>query len=251
MSSLLTQTETNAWYRTPLGQKILSLEQQQINTSLARVFGYYAVSLGAMAPRKWDACPVRNKIELLPEPTNIPSHMMCMDFQQLACPDNSIDLFVLPHTLQQTQQPPNVLSEVARCLIPQGAVFIIGFNPYSLFGAWRWLQSPSQKFPWNGHYFSQSHLCTQLAKMDLMIEASQCFYFRPPINQLEALMKLRFLEALGPILWPHFGSVYTILARKQVGSLTPLKSSRMQNKTLSDYATTRSSSTLPRISHDD
>jgi ubiquinone/menaquinone biosynthesis C-methylase UbiE len=47
---------------------------------------------------------------------------------------NSLDLVVLPHTLELSLDPHATLREVERVLVPEGRVVISGLNPASLWG---------------------------------------------------------------------------------------------------------------------
>ncbi len=47
----------------------------------------------------------------------------------------SIDLLVLPHTLERCQSPHAAVREVARVLVPEGRVLIFGLNRWSVWGA--------------------------------------------------------------------------------------------------------------------
>ena len=44
---------------------------------------------------------------------------------------DSVDALLLPHTLELHDNPHEVLREVARVLIPEGHVVVLGFNPVS------------------------------------------------------------------------------------------------------------------------
>ena len=72
--------------------------------------------------------------------------------RRLPFPNQSLDLVVLPHTLELTRDPHQALAEVERVLMPEGRVVILGFNPTSR-GAcasgwavcakvWRWARKP-------------------------------------------------------------------------------------------------------------
>ncbi|MGT2427968.1 class I SAM-dependent methyltransferase [Cupriavidus basilensis] len=47
----------------------------------------------------------------------------------------SIDLITLPHILEFSEDPHEVLREVSRVLMPEGRVVVTCFNPMSLWGA--------------------------------------------------------------------------------------------------------------------
>ena len=56
------------------------------------------------------------------------------DFDALPFPQHSVDLVVLPHSLELARDPHQTLREVERVLVPEGRVVIAGFNPASLWG---------------------------------------------------------------------------------------------------------------------
>ena len=56
----------------------------------------------------------------------------------LPFPENSLDLIVLPHALEFTSDPHQLLREVYRAMRAEGQIVISGFNPFSLFGAKRY-----------------------------------------------------------------------------------------------------------------
>ncbi|MEE2979141.1 MAG: class I SAM-dependent methyltransferase, partial [Pseudomonadota bacterium] len=55
-------------------------------------------------------------------------------YDELPFASQSIDLVALPHVLEFTDDPHEVLREVARVLMPEGRLVITGFNPLSLWG---------------------------------------------------------------------------------------------------------------------
>ena len=54
---------------------------------------------------------------------------------ELPIATQSIDLVVLPHVLEFADEPHQILREVDRVLMPEGRLVIVGFNPWSLWGA--------------------------------------------------------------------------------------------------------------------
>ena len=65
-------------------------------------------------------------------PTSSPTRTGCRS------PENSLDLIVLPHALEFTDDPHLMLREAYRVIRPEGQIVIAGFNPFSLFGAKRY-----------------------------------------------------------------------------------------------------------------
>ncbi len=229
-----TLNDINTWYESLLGQRILALEQQQIDQCLERVFGYHAICLGPLSPLNLEHCSVSNKIEIAAEFSTKMRASAVVNFHSLPFADQSIDLFVLPHVLEFSPDPKAVLHEVSRCLIGNGYVLIFGFNASSLFGLWRWLQGRSHNFPWYGKFLSIRKLCRWLTEFHFVIEECHTFYFRPPFQYPEALKKLKFLEVLGPLIWSQSGASYAVLARREQACLTPIRTFRKSVQPIKD-----------------
>ena len=54
------------------------------------------------------------------------------DWKTLPIADDSADFVLLAHALEAADDPKSVLREAVRVLRPEGRIFIIGFNPFSL-----------------------------------------------------------------------------------------------------------------------
>src|SRR4029079_10049253 len=67
------------------------------------------------------------------------------DFRDLPIASNCADLVVLPHVVEFSEDPHQILREVARVLVPEGRVVVACFNPWSLWGFRRFFRG-------NGHY---------------------------------------------------------------------------------------------------
>ena len=57
------------------------------------------------------------------------------DLLDLPFEAQSVDLLVMPHTLEFTSDPHRLLREAERVLMPEGRLIILGFNSLSLWGA--------------------------------------------------------------------------------------------------------------------
>ena len=153
------------WLKTPPGAYLLNWERMQFDQTVSDIFGYHALQLGMpeldallvnRMPHKWLA------IESLPaqlaghpngpapraEAANAANGTagdaassrkvaFLTDSGALPFPQSSLDLVVLPHTLELGHDPHATLREVERVLVPEGRVVISGFNPVSLWGLGR------------------------------------------------------------------------------------------------------------------
>jgi SAM-dependent methyltransferase len=143
--------------------------------------------------------------------------------EQLPLAANSMDVVVLQHLLDVTVNPHAVLREAARVLIPEGHLVIVGFNPWSLWGLWRFCRLPWSDTPWLKRDLSPQRLADWLALLDFDIVGVESTYFTPPIATTGVRQRFSWLEALGQRYWSQGGAAYAVLARKRVACLTPLR----------------------------
>ena len=215
-----------AWYATPLGQALQASEKACLDGVLAQLFGYHLLQVGR-------PCTV----DLLS--ASRVSHCMIMDLPP-AIPDGrsgelvglphalpfaaaSLDVVVLPHILEFSPWPHEVLREVERVLIPEGSVVLLGFNPWSSWVSKRLLLGWRKRVPWCGRFRTQARIRDWLSLLGFDIDpASSCFY-RPPVAHPGILSRLGWMDGLGRRLWRPFGASYIMVARKRVATLTPVR----------------------------
>ncbi len=220
------------WYQRPLGRWLIASEHDQLETALSHLFGYYLVQVGSsMDDYLLDASRIRNHIIIdAIAPINRPEQEGARVLGLYGGPDglplqnDSIDVVVLPHTLEFEPAPHQVLREVERVLVAEGHVVIVGFNPWSLwggrrlFGMWR-----RQSLPWRGAFRSTMRIKDWLALLGFDVVMTRYCFFRPPLQHQGIMKRLRWVERLGVRWWPYFGGAYIIVAKKKVVTLTPIK----------------------------
>jgi len=166
-------------------------------------------------------------VESLDEQGTGPQKVVIARPDRLPFRNDSIDLLIALHTLQQTEDPRRMVREVERVLSPEGRVIFSGLNPWSLAGLWGLVSGGKMlgKFPLK-QSVSRHMLCDWLLLLGLEIEKSETFGHRPPLQSESMLGKLAFLEKLGDRAWPFFGSGYLVQAQKHVSNLIPLAPAR-------------------------
>ncbi len=216
------------WFDTGVGVQLAKTEKAVLDEILPDLFGYYLVALAH--PRQADkfaASRVSRRMvmnicarDYLPplEPSGFQG-----DVHQLPLQTDGVDVLVLPHILEFSRQPHEVLREAERVLIAEGHVVILGFNPFSLWMLRRLVLGWRGAVPWCGTFRSVSRVRDWLALLGFDVVTTRYYFFRPPIQNDSILRKLGFLEKLGQRLWPIFGGSYAIVAKKRVVTLTPLR----------------------------
>ncbi|MEO6563975.1 MAG: methyltransferase domain-containing protein [Nitrosospira sp.] len=215
------------WFETSLGQYLLEREQNHFDEAVADVFGYNAMQIGFpqydflranRMPLQFcagteESAAVRASPEFLPIETN------------------SIDLVLLPHVLEFSSNPHQILREVQRVLMPEGHVIVCGFNPRSLWGVRgvlglvedRFLRSVEGQFPWRGNFISLPRLKDWLTLLDFEITRDRLCCYAPPFSQEKWLKRFSFMEAAGDRWWPFSGGIYFLTAVKRVHGMRVIK----------------------------
>jgi len=146
----------------------------------------------------------------------------------LPFPAASLDLLVLPHTLELSADPHHVLREVERVLMPEGRVVLSGFNPVSLWGLRqgraRWagrlgvsaMGLDSLYLPEAGEFIGVRRLRDWLRLLSFEIETERYGCYRPAVSTERWLQRTQWMDRSGPRWWPILGAVYFQVAVKRV-----------------------------------
>ena len=199
------------WLATPLGQYLLAQEQSYFDRTVADIFGYNALQLGLPQTDllRGSRIPFRLRADL-----SAPAGLRT-DFRDLPIASNSIDLVVLPHALEFSDNPHQVLREVARVLRPEAQVVISCFNPWSLWGVRRAFGGKAD-YPWNGRFINLPRLKDWLTLLELEITGGQMRCYSPPCATGSTLERFAFMDAAGDRWWPIAGGVYFLQAVRRV-----------------------------------
>jgi SAM-dependent methyltransferase len=199
------------WYGTPLGRYLLGCEHGYFDHAVADVFGYNAFQLGMVEHDLLRASriPLRVRVDVSG------AVQLKADFRELPIGSNSADLVLLPHALEFSANPHQILREVSRVLLPEGHVIIACFNPWSLWG-FRRIFGSSSDYPWCGRFINLPRLKDWLALLGFEIVGGQMACYAPPCSQQKWLDRFRFMDQAGDRWWPMGGGVYFLQAVKRV-----------------------------------
>jgi SAM-dependent methyltransferase len=223
----LTGTELNDWFSSSLGRMLLEAEYDLIGEWATDLFGYQLldVSLFDSDLSYLDRCAIKNKVHISPSATPSWGRQLELRGQPEKMPvaTDYIDAVVLLHTLDFAADPRQVLRESERVLIPEGRLIVCGFNPYSLWGARRWLPGAGKRAPWKGKFISYARLQDWFSLLGFDVERTTTLMFRLPVQHQPWLGKLDTLESLGQRWWPWLAGVYVVQAVKRVSTVTPIR----------------------------
>jgi SAM-dependent methyltransferase len=214
------------WFETPPGRYLLAWEQAEFDRAVSDIFGYHAVQLGLpeldtlaanRMPHKWLALGQPAPEGSLRQPA------LLTDYGALPFEENSVDLVVLPHSLELNLDPHTTLREVGRVLVPEGKVVICCLNPASLWGLrqrrahlYRRLGFGELFLPDAGEFIGYRRLRDWLRLLSFEVETSTFGCYRPATASEKWLQRYEWMDSLGHRWWPIFGAVYFIVAVKRV-----------------------------------
>ncbi len=217
------------WLATPVGSYLLDWEQVQIDAVVADAFGFHALQLGIPAldalrsnrmPHQW----------LAEQPLACAPALRCAlvtDFAALPFAAASLDLLVLPHTLECSADPHATLREVERVLVPEGRVVICGLNPLSWWTLRQALGRVLRRFglrgqlgplylPQPGETIGYWRLRDWLRLLSFETERVQFGCYVPPVRSQKWIARWGFMERLGARWWPILGASYMVVGVKRV-----------------------------------
>ena len=230
------------WFRTPPGRYLLAWEAAQCDAVVEDCFGFHALQLGVpelpslrmnRMPHRWVALPESPAPEaqdavpvdgLLPDRGHAPEVCLVTDAAALPFPEASLDLVMLPHTLELSADPHQVLREVERVLVPEGRVVVSGLNPASLWGFRQGRARLTQHLglggtlylPEVGEFIGPWRLRDWMRLLGLEVELEQYGCYRPAVRSDKWLARTAWMDRAGPRWWPIFGAVYFFVAVKRV-----------------------------------
>src|SRR3990172_3816020 len=229
--------ELCAWFDTPLGRSLQALEANRLRDVLPGLYGTAAVQLGRLGRHDMldaSAAPTRILLDLPGEPNGVMVHGVP---EALPFDARSVDVMLLPHTLDFSADPHQVLREVSRVLRPEGHVVILGFNPVSLWGFRRLVARRPRVAPWCGKFFRLSRIKDWLALLDFEATHGTMLYYRPPLRNEGFMQRLHFLDKMVDRWWPMMAGIYLVVAKKRVVGVTPLPLSWKTRRAIAAGAT--------------
>ncbi len=225
------------WLSSPLGRYVLERERAYFDQTVADIFGFYALQIGLPEAPLLAQSRIPSRWTLDYDP---PAEVIA-DPHYLPFGENSIDLIVMPHALEFTDDPHLMLREAYRVIRPEGQIVIAGFNPFSLFGAKRYF-GREQTPPWNGNFIALYRVKDWLTLLGFDVVGGRLDAYSPPFAREKWLERFRFMESAGDRWWPIGGGVYFLRATKHVHGMRvimPAWQRRERRKALAPAARAR------------
>jgi len=206
------------WMITPQGGYVQTREQDYFDSTVSDIFGYNALQLGLPEHDFLDG----NRMPLRFKGGNQEGNAVRLICTELPFDSDSIDLVVLPHVLEFSENPHQVLREVVRVLRPEGSLIISGFNPRSLWGLHRAL-GRRNGYPWQGNFIALPRLKDWLALLGFEVAGGNFAVYAPPFNSSKWLERFAFMDKVGKRWWKVRGGIYFLHAIKRVHGMRLIK----------------------------
>ena len=199
------------WLQTPLGQYLLERERAYIDKTVTDIFGYNALQIGLpqVDLLRANRMPLRVCID------RGAGAQLRADDAEMPIAGASVDLVLLPHVLEFSDNPHQILREVERVLVPDGHLVVSCFNPVSLWGL-RHSLFARDAYPWNGRFIHLMRLKDWLALLGFEPAGGAMGCYVPPCRSQKWLDRFNFMESAGDRWWPFSGAVTFLHAIKRV-----------------------------------
>jgi SAM-dependent methyltransferase len=214
------------WLATPLGRRCLANEQRLTRQALERVFGEQCLQIGGWGAHNSFLRFARTQRRALLDWRPGAAADIISNPEQLAVATDSVDVVLLPHTLERTPSPHALLREVDRVLRPDGHLVVLSFAPGGFWGL-RHLLSSGGYPEGRERLIREGRLRDWLELLSFDVPAATRYCHTLPIERFSQLRVLPREEWAQRWL-PFFSGGYLLRAQKRVQPLTPVRLWRRQ-----------------------
>lgn len=216
--------EYDMWVKSPAVQRLLALESGWIADALQSLHAQQLMYAGIDPHAR---CIHQRRIShafqvCLPWQSQQPAHGAIMSDNHWPFADDSIDIAVLQHAFEFSREPHQMMREVARTVMSNGYVIIVGFNPHSPWGLIRSFGSLSKQLPWSLSPLHAQRIADWLTLLDFRIETIQPVGHIWPVNVGSDVLSRRIDRKMAGNHWLP-ASAYLLIARKRVAGVTPIR----------------------------
>jgi SAM-dependent methyltransferase len=203
--------EGRQFWSSPRGQALRQAERACLGPLSDRWFGAHGLELGLGATLA-DICPIRHLIRWVPclELADVAESLVCRA-EELPLPDDCLDLVVIHHLLEVTDEPHRLLQEAARVTADDGHLVIFGWSPLAPTALARLWSRTRRDFSNQGRWRTPSRLADWLAFVDFEVHRVDYCGFRLPGRPARNAS----LEVLGRRHNLPLGDCYMIHARRR------------------------------------
>ena len=199
------------WFSSVYAQRYFQAERPHIEAAIRQAIGPKVLQVGSLLEQKlvddFDLPFIvrstgveRDGADLIADPAFLPLE------------PNSFSTVLLPHVLEGSAYPHQVLREAHRVLMHEGYIVITGFNPFSLLGLQNLVY---RKAVFNGRYYTVRRVVDWLQLLGFEVVASSMYQYSPLSSKPGVNKTFNFLESVGDRWLPMTGGGYMITAKKR------------------------------------
>lgn len=216
------------WFSSSVGAGLLGQERHLLDKELAHLFGYYALQLGQVAGQDLLSAS-RVKTKLLLDNTPVfkgEADLALADLDFLPIQNDSVDVVLLPHTLEAVSDPYHLVRQVDATLMPEGHLIITGFNAWGC-ALLRARFGRSRLAFKQAHFINMHRVIDWLNLLGYDIQVAQygpisCSGKRQSVIDSWFWALVERVER-GLARWGvHLGNVYIVVAKKRVVTPKPV-----------------------------
>lgn len=218
-------SSTRDWLDAPIGQALLARESRLIEEALDGLFGETCLQLGIwgeprellkFARTQQAACIASPPFAAAAEPPSAFGRM-----HRLPVASDSVDIVILPHTLDFSGRQPEILREVHRILRSDGHLIVLGFMRGGLWGLRRLIPGAGMP-PGTDKLVGDGKLSDWLTLLDMRIHRRSTYFFKWPLPGRRGEVSQTW-EERGRRWWPELAACYMLMAQKRLHTLTPVR----------------------------
>jgi SAM-dependent methyltransferase len=218
------------WLATPLGGLLIEHERHVLNEALDDVFGIQLVQIGTWGdPKAYFPAARTQRQTVICSALNGQPQVFCKT-ESLPVASDSVDAVLLPHTLEADHDPHAVLREVARVLVAEGQILVLGFSAVSTWGA-RHRLSREGFPPGLARIIPENRLRDWLALLGFEVTAVRRYLHRLPLTPRRGASTATRSDGFTPHHLLPAGA-YLIKARKRTYTLTPIRPKRRERRSM-------------------
>lgn len=208
------------WLKSPLGADLLQTERTLVGSVAEGVFGEIGLQVGQWGPSATFADVFRTQRSGLVSAAGNEGVALVSAPHQLGIESDSVDVMLLPHTLDVCEHPHAALREAARVLRSDGQLIILAFKTGGAWGLRRLL--PGAVYPpVANRLLAERQLTDWLELLDIRIMARERYFFRLPWQPRKVSANATY-QQWGARFWPEFAACYLLRAQKRLRTLTPV-----------------------------
>lgn len=220
------------WWQSALGQHLLTEERAVLSQALQGSYGVHWALLGPYPGFHEDlAVDIAHGFQFGHEIE--PGTPIALRNDAAAWPlaSETLTAVVLPHAYAHAEDPHSLLREAHRVLRADGVVVVLGWNPWSLWGArivlsrlWQIATRRRVRYPWCTRLLTAGRLREWCSVLGFEVLRVRHYGYQLPINATPAGGIVRVIAAgLRRLHLAPFAGGYCLVARKHVLPLTPIR----------------------------